>query len=261
MGHALAEALEALKGEMDTFAASLKEFSLEAKVTSKSILKMIALIRSQAQARDDNVPARLLPLEAVVNEIDRPISPHMIQQRFNNLLGGNIPLGTAIMGGTETTITANMLFNLVQELQAKVDILLEQAKNTGIIFHDTAFNLESKYSVWLAFHNPSGAGCAAMVNFQSIWAFAESESQDSSAWLNNMEKSRKIGLRGGRFEASYMHSMGQKYPSAFVGKEKNITSTTTLKMLELIEQWQGNGMGGGYKASLTKALQAAIKQH
>ncbi len=76
-----------------------------------------------------------------------------------------------------------------------------------------------------------------------------------------MEKSRKIVLRGGRFKASYMHSMGQKHSSAFVGKEKNITSTTTLKMLESIEQWQGNGMGDGYKASLTKALQAAIKRH
>jgi hypothetical protein len=76
-----------------------------------------------------------------------------------------------------------------------------------------------------------------------------------------MEKSCKIGLRGGRFKASYMHSMGQKYPSAFVGKEKNITSTMTLKMLESVEQWQGNGMGDGYKASLTKALQAAIEWH
>jgi hypothetical protein len=49
-GHVSANALEVLKGEIDTFAASLKEFSLEAKVTGESILKMIALIRSRAQA-------------------------------------------------------------------------------------------------------------------------------------------------------------------------------------------------------------------
>ena len=76
-----------------------------------------------------------------------------------------------------------------------------------------------------------------------------------------MEKSRKIGLKGGKFEATYMHSMGQKYPSAFVEKEKNITSTMTLKMLKSIDHWQGNGMGDGYKASLMKVLQAAIERH
>ncbi len=120
-----AEAQEALKGEMDTFATSLKEFSLEMKVTSESILKMIALICSRAQAQDDNVQARLSQLEAVFDGIDRPVSPPTIQQRFNNSLGGNIPLGTAIVGGTETIITANMLFNQVQELHAKVDLFLE----------------------------------------------------------------------------------------------------------------------------------------
>ncbi len=125
MGHASDEALEALKGEMDTFATSLKEFSLEAKVTSESILKMITLIRPRAQAQDDNVRARLSQLEAVVNGINRPVSPPRIQQWFNNSLRGNIPLGTAIVGGTETIITANMLFNLVQELHAKVDLFLE----------------------------------------------------------------------------------------------------------------------------------------
>ncbi len=180
-GHALAEALEVLKGEMDTFAAGLKIFSLEAKVTSKSILKMITLIRSQAQAQDYNVRARLTQLEPVVDGIKRPVSPPTIQQQFNTPLGGNIPLRTSIVGGTETTLTANMLFNLVREMQAKVDLLLEQAKNLSIIFNDTAFNSESEYSVWLALHNPSGAGCAAMVDFQSIWAFAKSKSQDSSA--------------------------------------------------------------------------------
>jgi hypothetical protein len=43
-GHASAEALEDLRGEMDTFANSLNDFSTEAKVTSEKILKMIVLI-------------------------------------------------------------------------------------------------------------------------------------------------------------------------------------------------------------------------
>jgi hypothetical protein len=48
VGHASAKALEDLKGEMDTFANSLNEFSTEAKVTSDKILKMIVLIRQRA---------------------------------------------------------------------------------------------------------------------------------------------------------------------------------------------------------------------
>ena len=48
VGHASAKALEDLKGEMDTFANSLNDFSTEAKVTSNKILKMIVLIRQRA---------------------------------------------------------------------------------------------------------------------------------------------------------------------------------------------------------------------
>jgi len=61
-GHASAKLLEELKGEMDTFANSLNEFSREAMVTSEKILKMIVLIRQRAQTRDDNMRARILQI-------------------------------------------------------------------------------------------------------------------------------------------------------------------------------------------------------
>jgi hypothetical protein len=167
----------------------------------------------------------------------------------------------ATVGGTDTTITANMLFNLVRELQGKVDLLTERAKHTGIVFNGIAFNSELELSPWFARHNPTGAGCAAMVDFQSLWAYAESDALNSLAWLSDLKKSCKMGFKGGRYEATYMHSMGMKYPSHFVGKEKNITSTTTIKMLESIDLWCGNGIGDGYKATLTKALKGAVERH
>ena len=61
-GYASAKLLEELKGEMDTFANSLNEFSREAMVTSEKILKMIVLIRQRAQTRDDNMRARILQI-------------------------------------------------------------------------------------------------------------------------------------------------------------------------------------------------------
>ena len=153
-----------------------------------------------------------------------------------------------------------MLFNLVRELQGKVDLLTERAKHTGIVFNGVAFNSESELSVWFARHNPSGAGRAAMVDFQSIWAYAESDTLEASVWLSDLEKYRKMGFKGGRYEATYTHSMGMNYPAQFIGKEK-ITSTTTIKMLESNELWQGKRIGNGYKATLTKALEGAVERH
>ena len=254
--------LEELRKEMDKFAVDLQDFSAEARVTSESILKMIALIRQRAQARDDNMRARIVQMEAVIGGFPRPPSPSltMHHQAITTTDVGDTPLGTATIGGTDTTITANMLFNLVRELQGKVDLLTERAKHTGIVFNGVAFNSESELSAWFARHNPSGAGRAAMVDFQSIWAYAESDTLEASVWLSDLEKSRKMGFKGGRYEATYTHSMGMKYPAQFIGKEK-ITSTTTIKMLESNELWRGNGMGDGYKATLTKALEGAVERH
>ena len=225
-GHASAESLEDLKGEMDNFVINLNTFSSEAKVTSESILKMITLFRKRAQTREDNIQARILQIELVIGGFPRPSSPPALQhQLFNQPSMGDTPLGTTIVGGTGTILTANMLFSLVPELQVKVDMITERAEHNGVLFDGITFNSESELSVWFALHNPSGAGCAAMVDFQSIWAYAELDAADSSAWLSNMEKSRKMGLKGGRYKAMYMHSMGMKYPSYFVGKATNITST------------------------------------
>ena len=223
---------------------------------------MIVLIRQRAQTCDDNMRARILQIESLIGGFPRLHSPPPMQQQLlNSPRGGDTSLGTVVVGGSDTVVTANLLFNLIRELQGKVDLLSERAKHNGVLFNGLAFNSESELSAWFAHHNPSGAGCAAMVDFQSIWAYAESDAADSSAWLNDMEKSRKMGLKGGRYEATYMHSMGMKYPSYFVGKEKNITSTTTIKMMESIELWRGNGMGDGYKATLTKALDGAVERH
>jgi hypothetical protein len=200
--------------------------------------------------------ARIAQMEAVIGGFPRPPLPSltMPHQVITTTDVGDTPLGMATIGGTDTTITANMLFNLVRELQGKVDLLTERAKHTGIVFNGVAFNSESELSARFALHNPSGAGCAAMVDFRSIWAYAESDTLD-------LEKSRKMGFKGGRYEATYTHSMGMKYPAQFIGKEKTITSTMTIKMLESNELWRGNGMGDGYKATLTKALEGAVERH
>ncbi len=115
VGHASAKALEDLKGEMDTFANSLNDFSKEAKVTNEKILKMIVLIRQRTRTRDDNMHTRILQIESVIGGFQHPQSPPSFQQHLlSSPKGGDTPLGTIVVGGSDTTITANLLFNLIR---------------------------------------------------------------------------------------------------------------------------------------------------
>ena len=57
-------------------------------------------------------------------------------------INGDTALGIASVEGCETVITANYLFGLIQDLQAKVDVLTERSKNTGVIFQQVAFPLK-----------------------------------------------------------------------------------------------------------------------
>ena len=147
-GHAFAELLEDLKEEMDNFAINLNTFSSEAKVASESILKMITLIRKRAQTREDNMRARKIQIESVIGGSPCPSSPPALQHQLFNLPStGDTPLGTAIVGGTKTILTANMLFSLVRKLQVKVNMLTERAKHNGVLFNGIGFNSESEFRI------------------------------------------------------------------------------------------------------------------
>ena len=190
VGHASAKSLEELKGEMDSFANSLIEFLREARVACKKILKMIVLFRQRAQTRDDNMRARILQIESVIGGFPRPQSPPTFHSQVNNSPRvGDTPLGTVVVGGLDTVITANLLFNLICKLQGKVNLLTTRAKQNCVFYNGLAFSSESELSGWFTLHNPLGAGCAAMVDFQSIWSYSDSDTADSSSWLNDMEKS------------------------------------------------------------------------
>jgi hypothetical protein len=57
------------------------------------------------------------------------------------------PLSTVSIGGNATPLMANLLFTMIQDLQAKVDILTERSKSTGVIFDRRAFLSESKFII------------------------------------------------------------------------------------------------------------------
>ncbi len=72
---------------------------------------------------------------------------------------------------------------------------------------------------------------------------------------------RKVGLKGS-VDISYAHSMSTCYPTLFVGLAKDqILSTTTIKMFDFHDVWQGDGSGDGNKKRLTDTLAIAILWH
>lgn len=55
--------------------------------------------------------------------------------------------------------------------------------------------------------------------------------------------------------------MTTRYPRAFVGKVDTILSAQTIKMLESVDAWRGNGMGDGFKERLLDQIQHAVRSH
>ncbi len=263
--------IEALWDDMNRFHQELEQYAATAEVSNGNILKVIAKMQEMSNSRNSEVRARMTHLEnAMASFHPGPPSPPTAprcprtSQAFAGIQGidGNTPLGVATKGGNKVIISANYLFNMVRELQAQVDILTEQSKNTGVIFGQLAFALEAEFTYWLTSQNPSGAGLAGFVNLISIWAFAAGNSVKTVTWLNETHHAKSVGLKGGHADAVYAHSMSRRYPACFVGKEKNaILSTMTIKMLESYNAWRGTIMGNGQKEQLTNDLQMAVACH
>jgi hypothetical protein len=169
--------------------------------------------------------------------------------------------GVGQVGRVNVDLSINSLFCLVTTLEAKVQILSERAKNTGVLFHDVAYASEKEFA--LSYHpaNSSGQGAAGFVDIISIWNFATIDHGDSESWLTEQKNAKSVGYTHA-LDAKYAYSMGVRYPSAFAGSDKeDITSTSTIKMLKSIVTWRGNGLGDGYKEKLTESMTQAIRSH
>jgi hypothetical protein len=109
--------------------------------------------------------------------------------------------------------------------------------------------------------NPSGKALAGFVDIISIWAYGTANHVNQTQWLTELECSRKVGLKGS-VDVSYAHSMSIRYLTLFVGSAKDhILSTTTIKMFDSHDAWQGDGSGDGNKQRLMDTLAIAICWH
>jgi hypothetical protein len=142
-----------------------------------------------------------------------------------------------------------------------VDILRERSKSTGVILDRWEFSLETKFVIWFLLKNPSGKALAGFNNIISIWAYGTANHFNQTQWLTELERSRKVGLKGS-VDVSYAHSMSTRYPTLFVGSAKDqILSTMTIKMFDSHDAWQGDGSGDRNKQRLTDTLAIATLWH
>ncbi len=168
-----------LQGDIDSFSKDLREFAESAKVSSETVLGIIGRIRTKGNSRHQEIKSRMKQLETVLGEIHRPPLPPPTQRTsaMSLLQGGasgidsDIPLGVASVRGCETVIKGNYLFGLICDLQAKVDVLTERSKNTGVIFQQVAFSSKAEFNYWHTALNSSGSGLAAFMDLVSIWTF------------------------------------------------------------------------------------------
>ncbi len=142
-----------------------------------------------------------------------------------------------------------------------MDILRERSKSTGVILDRWEFSLETKFVIWFLLKNPSGKALAGFNNIISIWAYGTANHFNQTQWLTELERSRKVGLKGS-VDVSYAHSMSTRYPTLFVGSAKDqILSTMTIKMFDSHDAWQGDGSGDRNKQRLTDTLAIATLWH
>jgi hypothetical protein len=133
----------------------LEQYASTAEVSNGNILKVLSKMREMSNSQNSEVRAKMSRLEsAMANFLPGPPSllttprPPNTLQTYAGIQGidGNTPLGVATVGGSKVVISANYLFNMVRELQAKVDIVTEQSKSTGVIFGQLAFASESEFT-------------------------------------------------------------------------------------------------------------------
>jgi hypothetical protein len=280
-GKALQKKIQEISNEMIIFCDELTSYAKAAKVSKTNLLGIISKVLDISWEGSRKADAHLEQVKLVLNQgwwrmrgqapsaaavVSPGVAPSqgivLTSSMRKNAINADTPLGSIHIGGSDTPLTMKTLFLMVCDLQAKVDLLTKRSKNTGVIFNRHAFASKLEFTVWYMGKNSSGDGLAAFVDVISIWSFGTTDQINSLQWLHKKHCSKAIGLNGRSYDMGYAFSMTSRYPTLFVrSNKKNITSTTTIKMLESFDAWRGNNIGNSTKERLEDTLQIAIKRH
>ncbi len=247
--------VQALTSQMEQFQSDLTYVAEETQTSKSTILTLMMKVQETTKSCSNMLLQRIQALES-----PRGGSSHGSSQVSNASITANTVLRSSQIGGTPFDLLVSAIFGLVKSLKAKVQVLSERSKNTGVIFGELAFALEREFTLAFQAANPSGAGVAGFVDIVSVWHFARLDANDTAQWLAEQKNAQSVGFTR-VVDSRYTHSMSIRYPTAFAGSHKaNISATATLDMLKSIEIWWG-GIGDGFKEHLTEAMTSAIWGH
>jgi hypothetical protein len=88
-------------------------------------------------------------------ESPRGGSSHGSSQASSASITADTVLGSSQIGGTPFDLLVSAIFGLVKSLKAKVQVLSERLKNTGVIFGELAFASEHEFTLAFQAANPS----------------------------------------------------------------------------------------------------------
>ncbi len=240
-----------LRSKMGTFRSKLQAYAEAADVSKEYMMSLLTKVLDITHEGAQRAVAQMQHIEQLLGHGTRgsggrpptPPPPPPLRRgasspsaAANQVIDGDTPLGTVQVGGSDTALTVKLLFQMIRESQAKVDVLTERSKNAGVFFDRRAFSSEAEFVAWYVQRNPSGSGPAAFVDIIPIWLFSTTDTADPSAFLTDLHQAKNTGFKGGSEEVRYTHSMTTHYPAVFMGKDKSpILSMMTIKMLESYE--------------------------
>jgi hypothetical protein len=244
--------VQALTSQMEQFQSNLTYIAEETQMSKSAILTLMTKVQETTKSCSDMLLHWIQALES-----PRGGSSNGSSQASSTAITADMVLGSSQIGGSPFDLLVSAIFGLVKSLKAKVQVLSERSKNTGMIFGELAFASEGEFTLAFQAASPSGAGVADFVDIISIWHSAGLDANDTAQWLAEQKNARLEGFTQA-VDSRYAHSMSIHYPTAFAGSHKtNISATATLDMLKSVEIWQG-GVGDGFKERLTEAMTSAV---
>ncbi len=137
LGKSTAYKLHLIKKDIGTFRDKLTAFADAAKVSKEYPLCLISQVLDVEQDSSKKASKQLNQVKLVLRQGVPPVPtetltpPQLTQMQGLSRTGSfdaDTPLGSVQIGGSNTQLIVNMLFSIVRDIQAKVDMLNKQSK-------------------------------------------------------------------------------------------------------------------------------------
>jgi hypothetical protein len=254
-----AAAVSKVRAELGAFDQRINDYAAAADVSKVELITMITNVLNHNKRTNQHAISRISAIEQLL-DVALP-SFTGSSSSPSPRLDQNTSFGTVEIGVNEQDLTMFLVFSMICELKAKVEVLTDRSKNTGVIFEGRAFASESEFALWFAKENPSGSGVASFVDIVSLWGFSGVDHQDTTAMLTDLVRLKQVGFASSA-DAPYVIAMGTRYPRVLFGAgAKNVLSTTVIEVFKTWKDWMGTGGIDGHKQKLNQAMLLAVRRH